>query len=370
MDAEPARDRRRPRSGGVRGSWTVLCAALYRQLADDDDRAAYWVRHVRLGVVLTEVAALAVVGYVLLTPGTAERRVVLLAVAGTAVLAAPLLLVAPVARMVRGPRGGLLFYCWSLAVTGLVTVGTRVDGGADSPLFALLFITLGFVSVAYPPWGVVAMGAVMTGAYLLCVAGGGMDSSASFIGVVMGTYTVLCAMASANQWESYERQQLLLRTSEVLAATDPLTGCLNRRAFLDRLDRAAADADGGWVVCLVDLDGFKGVNDRSGHAAGDAVLRAVTAALSGVVRETDTVARLGGDEFAVLAEAAPGEEEPLAARLRDAVAAVGADSGVTASVGATVVRSGDEGREVLSRADQAMYRSKGAGGNRVTALAR
>jgi len=181
---------------------------------------------------------------------------------------------------------------------------------------------------------------------------------------------VLCAMASANQWESYERQQLLLRTSEVLVATDPLTGCLNRRAFLDRLDRAAADADEGWVVCLVDLDGFKGVNDRSGHAAGDAVLRAVTAALSGVVRETDTVARLGGDEFAVLAEAAPGEEEPLAARLRDAVAAVGAGSGVTASVGATVVRPGDEGREVLSRADQAMYRSKGAGGNRATALAR
>ena len=63
MDAEPARDRRRPRSGGVRGSWAVLCAALYRQLADDDDRGAYWVRHVRLGVVLTEVAALAVVGY-------------------------------------------------------------------------------------------------------------------------------------------------------------------------------------------------------------------------------------------------------------------------------------------------------------------
>jgi hypothetical protein len=154
------------------------------------------------------------------------------------------------------------------------------------------------MAVTYPPWGVVVMGAVMTAAYLVCVADGDLDSSASFIGVVMGTYTVLCAMASANQWESYERQQLLLRTSEVLAATDPLTGCLNRRAFLDRLDRAATGADGGWVVCLVDLDGFKGVNDRSGHAAGDAVLRAVTAALSGVVRETDTVARLGGDEFA------------------------------------------------------------------------
>ena len=369
MDDSPSGDRRRSRRGGARGPWTVLSAALYRQLADDD-RAAYWVRHVRLGVVLTEVSALAVVGYALLTPGGVGRTVVLLALAGSAILAAPLLLVLPVAAMVRDRRGSLLFYGWSLAVTGLVAAASRVDGGASSPLFALLFITLGFMAVTYPPWGVVAVGAVMTGAYLLGVAGSELDSSASFIGVVMAAYTVLCAMASANQWESYDRQQLLLRTSEVLAATDPLTGCLNRRAFIDRLDRAAADADGGWVVCLVDLDGFKGVNDRRGHAAGDAVLRAVTAALSGVVRGTDPVARLGGDEFAVLAEAAPGEEEPLAARLRDAVAAVGAESGVTASVGATVVRPGDEGREVLSRADQAMYRSKGAGGNRVTALAR
>ena len=155
----------------------------------------------------------------------------------------------------------------------------------------------------------------------------------------------------------------------MLAATDPLTGCLNRRAFLERLDRAAAGAGAGWVVCLVDLDGFKGVNDRAGHAAGDAVLRAVTVALGGVVRETDTVARLGGDEFAVLAAADAGGSEALAARLREAVAAAGGATGVTASVGATDVRPGDEGDEVLGRADQAMYLAKGAGGNRVTVLA-
>jgi diguanylate cyclase (GGDEF)-like protein len=365
MDDRPTPDRRSPRGSGRRGRLAVLRAALYRQLAGDDDRAAYWVRHVRLGVWLTEVSALAVIGYALLTPGTATRTAVLLALAGTAVLAAPLLLVLPVAAMVRDRRGSLLFYGWSLAVTGLVAVGSRVDGGVGSPLYALLFITLGFLAVAYPPWGVVAVGAVMTGAYLVCVAGGDLDSSGSFIAVVMAAYTVLCAMASANQWESHERQQLLLRTSAVLAATDPLTGCLNRRAFLDRLDRVAAGAGEGWVVCLVDLDGFKGVNDRSGHAAGDAVLRAVTAALGAVVRETDTVARLGGDEFAVLAEADP---EALAARLRDAVARIGAGAGVTASVGVTDVRPGDEGHEVLGRADQAMYRAKGAGGNRVTVL--
>ena len=364
MDDRPAPDRRSPRGSGRRGRLAVLRAALYRQLAGDDDRAAYWVRHVRLGVWLTEVSALAVIGYALLTPGTATRTAVLLALAGTAVLTAPLLLVLPVAAMVRDRRGSLLFYGWSLAVTGLVAVGSRVDGGVDSPVYALLFITLGFLAVAYPPWGVVAVGAVMTGAYLVCVAGGDLDSPGSFIAVVMAAYTVLCAMASANQWESHERQQLL-RTSAVLAATDPLTGCLNRRAFLDRLDRVAAGAGEGWVFCLVDLDGFKGVNDRSGHAAGDAVLRAVTAALGAVVRGTDTVARLGGDEFAVLAEADP---EALAARLRDAVARIGAGAGVTASVGVTDVRPGDEGHEVLGRADQAMYRAKGAGGNRVTVL--
>jgi len=369
MDDRPVADRRSRRDDVRSGRWAALGAALYRQLADDDDRAAYWVRHVHLGIWLTEVCGLAVVGYALLTPGTVTRTVVLLALAGTAIVAGPLLLVLPVDAMVRDRRGSVLFYGWSLAVTALVAGGSRVDGGAASPLFALLFITLGFLAVAYPPWGVLAMGAVMTGAYLVCVAGSDLDTSAAFIGAVMATYVGLCAMASANQWESYERQQLLLRTSEVLAATDPLTGCLNRRAFLDRLDRAAAGAGAGWVVCLIDLDGFKGVNDRSGHAAGDAVLRAVTVALSGVVRETDTVARLGGDEFAVLAEADAGGSEALAVRLREGVARAGVDTGVTASVGVTEVRPGDEGDEVLSRADQAMYRAKGAGGDRVTVLA-
>jgi diguanylate cyclase (GGDEF)-like protein len=365
MDASPDGDRRRTSRGRLPGPAAVLRAVLYRQLATDDDQAAYWIRHVRLGVALSEVVGLAVAGYAVLTPGTAGRTVTLVALASVAVLATPLLLLLPLAAMVRDPRGSLLFYLWSLADTALITLAARVDGGTASPLFALFFLTLAFMALAYPPSGVVLMGAVMTGGYLVCVVGGGLGSSAAFIGVVMATYTVLCAMASANQWEAHDRQVLLLRTSEVLAATDPLTGCLNRRAFLDRLDSAAAGTGGPWVVCLVDLDGFKGVNDRRGHAAGDAVLRAVTAALSGVVRETDTVARLGGDEFAVLAEAIPEDGELLAARLRDAV---GADCGVTASIGVTRVRPGDAGDEVLSRADQAMYRAKGAGGNQVTAL--
>jgi hypothetical protein len=110
MDDRPVVDRRSPRGSGGRGRWAVLRTALYRQLAADDDRAASWVRHVRLGVGLTEASALAVIGYALLTPGTVSRTVVLLALAGTAVLAAPLLLVLPIAEMVRDHRGSLLFY--------------------------------------------------------------------------------------------------------------------------------------------------------------------------------------------------------------------------------------------------------------------
>ncbi|NEK59378.1 GGDEF domain-containing protein [Geodermatophilus sabuli] len=275
--------------------------------------------------------------------------------------------------MVQDHRGPLLFYGWSAAVTVLVTIAARVDGGAGSPIPVVLFLTLGFMAAAYPPYGVVATGTLMTGCYLGLIAVPHLDVPALFVAAILAAFTVLCAMASANQWEAYERQAMLLRTHEVLAATDPLTGCLNRRAFLDRLDRAVTAAGTGApsVVCVVDLDGFKGVNDRDGHAAGDAVLRAVTAALAGVVRETDTVARLGGDEFAVLSAAGPdGDGAALAARLRAAVAAVGAGCGVTASIGMTPVVAGDDVHEVLGRADRAMYRAKAGGGDRVAALAR
>ena len=210
----------------------------------------------------------------------------------------------------------------------------------------------------------------MTGCYLFVVALPAITSSALFFAAVMALYTMICVLTSANSWTARDRQVALLRVHESLAATDPLTGCPNRRAFLDRLAGAIAAADRGaqTVVCLIDLDGFKAVNDRAGHAAGDAVLRSVTTVLTGAVRGSDTVARLGGDEFAVLAEISPAfPADALAERLRGAVAAAGAPSGVTASVGVALVFPEDDADLLLHRADAAMYRAKTAGGNRVTA---
>jgi diguanylate cyclase (GGDEF)-like protein len=365
-----------PRAAGranlARRATAVVRAGLYRPLAGDDDRVAYWVRHVRNGVLLTEVAAASVVGYALLTDSPGRNQPLILALAAGVMLAVPALLLLPLPAMMRDARGPTMFYLWSLATTAVVVVATRLDGGAASPLDALLFLTLAYMAAAYSPHGVVLTGGGMTAGYLVFVELPGLTASGGFFVAVMASFTMICAMSSANSWAAYERQVHLIRTQETLASTDPLTGIPNRRAYLERVSAAVEAAAWGHptVVCLVDLDGFKSVNDVGGHAAGDAMLKAVASALGGALRETDTVARLGGDEFAVLADiSATFSGEMLAERLRAAVAGVGGRAGVTASVGVAEVEPGDDVADLMHRADAAMYRSKSAGGNRVTVLA-
>ena len=351
----------------VRRLLARVSRGLCRTLAEDDERAAYWVRHVRHGVVLSELSVLTTVAYVLLTPQGAGADPLLLTLAGLVFVLAPLLLRLPLAAMMRDRRGPLFFYAWSIAVTLVVAVAARVDGGAHSPLYILLFITLGFMAGTYPPYGVAAMGSFMTASYVVLVSLPVLEASVAFIAGIMAIYTALCVLVSVNSWAAHDRQVGLLRAQRLLAATDELTGGPNRRAFLDRLGVALAVArrDDPAVVCLIDLDGFKAVNDRDGHLAGDVLLREVADAMVSAVRDTDTVARLGGDEFAVLARTGTDlTGAALAERLRDAVACRGAAHGVTASVGLAALEPGDDVRSVLHRADQAMYRAKTAGGDR------
>jgi diguanylate cyclase (GGDEF)-like protein len=360
-----------PRPGPVRRLLRTLRDGLYRPLAGDDDRVDYWLGHVRIGVLVSEVASWSVVGYVLLTDSPGRQTSAILLALALVIVSCPGLLLLPLAAMMRDSRGPTLFYVWSLAETVVVVLVTRWDGGSSSPLDALLFLALTYAAVAYSPFGVVAMGGVMTISYLVVVEVPGLTTEGMFFMVIMGSFTLICAMASANSWAIHDRQVILIRTQETLASTDPLTGIPNRRAFLDRASAAVDAAAWGHptVVCLVDLDGFKAVNDTDGHAAGDALLIAVGSALGAAVRETDTVARLGGDEFAVLADVSVGHSgEMLAERLRAAVASVGRASGVTASVGVADVQPGYDVEDLLHRADAAMYRSKTAGGNQVTSL--
>ncbi len=157
---------------------------------------------------------------------------------------------------------------------------------------------------------------------------------------------------------------------ETHAERDPLTGVMNRRGFDRELTRTAAYLrryGGNAALIYLDLDRFKPVNDRNGHAAGDAVLKAVAAALLGSVRASDAVARVGGDEFAVLlwnlsAQAARHKADALERMVAATTVSWG---GQTLTVGATAgvaeLAADTNVESLVGRADAAMYERKRRG---------
>lgn len=199
----------------------------------------------------------------------------------------------------------------------------------------------------------------------------------SFLGVPMvdngGTIGVLSATADkpfSVQDESISRLCVGIAVPWVqaarlrrLALVDPLTSALNRRGLESTFARNEEPC-----VLLVDLDHFKSVNDRFGHATGDRVLRAVAATLGDVARHADDVVRLGGEEFlVVLRGATVTAGARVAERARSAIAALrladgeGGEIHITASIGVAAKQANETRDALIARADAAMYRAKGAG---------
>ena len=159
---------------------------------------------------------------------------------------------------------------------------------------------------------------------------------------------------------------------------DALTGLANRALFRDRLGHAMARTRGagGYGVLFIDLDDFKNVNDSLGHAAGDALLREMTARLRLCLREGDTAARLGGDEFAVLLEDVEGDEHctDIARRLLEALALPFDVGGTEVTTGASIgIALGHAGpltpEDLMRNADLALYEAKKGGKNRFAVYA-
>jgi len=163
------------------------------------------------------------------------------------------------------------------------------------------------------------------------------------------------------------------RVLESQALHDQLTGLPNRRLLADRLSMALVHArrdKSAMAVVYLDLDGFKQLNDRMGHGAGDLLLKLVANRLVGAVREEDTVARLGGDEFMLVLRnvGAPDDAATVARKAIEALAQPfdieGNTVSITASAGVGVYPVHGEDADTLTKsADQAMYAAKRAGKN-------
>jgi len=168
-----------------------------------------------------------------------------------------------------------------------------------------------------------------------------------------------------------ELRKLIARLQEQ-SLTDELTGVANRRAFLEDAAREIERSRRyrhELSLAYLDIDGFKAVNDRLGHAVGDRVLAALASLARATARSVDTVARIGGDEFVILLPETDARDAlPLAERLREACSrAAGAGTvRITCSVGlVTFVRPPNDVEELLTTADALMYEAKAAGGDRV-----
>jgi two-component system cell cycle response regulator len=167
----------------------------------------------------------------------------------------------------------------------------------------------------------------------------------------------------------------LVEESQRLAAVDPLTGVRNRRSLLEALgpELARTSCQGAAMsLLLLDVDHFKAINDRHGHAAGDVVLAGLGALLRRELRGVDLIGRWGGEEFVVaLPERTLDDAARVAERLRQHIAALSLDDprgerlSVTASIGVAEQLPGEDLQALIDRADRAMYAAKSQGRDRV-----
>jgi diguanylate cyclase (GGDEF)-like protein len=246
----------------------------------------------------------------------------------------------------------------ALALAGLAALG-------ELPVLA----TLGFVGAAWvrepeaepgPEFSPVVLASILayagTALTLLVV---GQFVSLPALAATLATVTVLTGMARAGL-TIVDR----LRASQRYAVTDDLTGLGNRRHLLSRLEDAIGNSNGEVALLLIDLDGFKELNDTLGHSAGDEVLRQIGPRLKEGLREGDSLSRLGGDEFAVVID--PGDEASASAtglRLRAALERSFGVGGIRVHIDASIgialfPEHSPDAHGLLQRADVAMYEAK------------
>ncbi|MEW6058566.1 MAG: GGDEF domain-containing protein [Actinomycetota bacterium] len=251
-----------------------------------------------------------------------------------------------------------------LAYVVVAYMTAQATGGIESSYAQLVLLPVLWVAVygsGLELVGALAAAAVALGASVL--ASGSVADEWPRLAAMMTVGASLGLVVN----RFFSRIRTETSTLQVLAGTDPLTGAANRRAWDEALDtglmRAARDGR-PLSVALLDLDDFKGYNDRYGHQAGDVLLKVVSAAWQNQLRASDILARIGGDEFGVLL---PGCHLEMAAtiaeRLRRAVPEA------KCSVGVATWDGSEAAGDLFARTDAALYEAKEMGRDRVVVLA-
>ena len=307
---------------------------------------------VTAGVWLTYVLSATGGIYVGLT-WSGPNRMLLAALFGLAALCGAVVARLPRARIVRSRVREAFFLGWSVLDLALIAAVTLADGGTASPLSLIFIVPVVFAATTYPLASVATVGGLTVCTYLALAIGVG---GSSWSEQTLFTVVLACAGAmSAWQARNHDRQRCALAES---SRSDPLTGCLNRRGFEERAGAEIAVAmrrcrEG--AVRVLDVDHFKLVNDRHGHATGDELLCWVVGTLQRSLRPNDAIGRLGGDEFALLLP----EIEPAAAFLCAARIARALSARAPASIGvAAFPIDGTELEELMRRADTRLYESR------------
>lgn len=329
-----------------------------------EDRAAYD-RIVRIVSWAFILATAVIVGTSGLWPATTPAIFVLLGLAGGFVLLVHDLM--PPAAL-----GAAKYVLEGTVALTFATFLVLLTGGYASPFFFTFPLIVGAAALVIRPIATFVLAIAASVGYIVATTMGSGTPAPTELATVAVNLTALLLLAYVGS--VIGREQRRSRDAALrLSAVDPLTSLFNRAFFFAALEREmarSARSGRGFCLLMLDLDELKAINDRAGHHAGDAALRAVADTIRGGIRRIDVAARYGGDEFvAVLPETDPTGGWVLAEKIRLGVAArdiEGLDQAPTVSVGVvSYPRDGATADALMISADRAMYASKRAGRNRV-----
>ncbi|MEZ5417551.1 MAG: GGDEF domain-containing protein [Vicinamibacterales bacterium] len=263
----------------------------------------------------------------------------------------------------------------SLGFVSFIAAGRAIVASNSLVHYTMYFVALAGTGLRYDPRVSLAAGAAALLQYGAIV---------TWVGVFEPAVWTMSSVYGVFQWDSQvSRLQLIAVATIIQAASvarsrtfwldsmrDQLTGLFNRGFFDESLSRLLAGQDRAgtpFTLALIDLDDFKSVNDRYGHAAGDEALRFAAARLREAFRDGDIIARYGGEEFAVLLQT---DRASAVARLdqwRESLHATARIPRLSASVGVASLPEDGAGRHLIDTADRRLYAAKAAGRNRIVA---